>query len=110
MTELFQGLSGELATLAEAADALHDAVCADAAATLHDPRVFRAVQSIDHIQQTLRNLAEFMVALADEEPGARQVELSAALSVVTLSDLRRRLLAEPAGDPPAEAGEAEFFG
>ena len=67
--ELLGRVGAELADLAATVERLHVLAGAPAAS---DPAYVRAVQSLDAVEQTLRNLAGFLAALAPPCPPARR--------------------------------------
>ncbi|MEP9400167.1 hypothetical protein, partial [Mesorhizobium sp. KR2-14] len=86
--ELLGRLGAELADLAATVERLHVLAGAPAAS---DPAYVQAVQSLDAVEQTLRNLAGFLAALAPAMPAGQTLDAGPALATVTLADLAARL-------------------
>ena len=112
-------LSYELHALAEATDEFHHlAFGAEGNRSLDDAQFVRATQSIDHTQQILANLSDFVACIAMASPETMRIDIDQALSLITLSDLKDRLgdrapgVTAPAQLPAMadqDAGELEFF-
>jgi len=103
--ELLGRLGAELADLAATVERLHVLAGAPAAA---DPAYVRAVQSLDAVEQTLRNLAGFFAALAPAMPAGQTLDVRPALATVTLADLAARLAGNATPQTPA-TGDCELF-
>lgn len=76
-----------------------------------EPSLLREVQGFDHIEQKLICLARFLNALGPLMHGHWALDMTEASSVVTLSELARRLRAaerDPIDDPNA-SGDFELF-
>ena len=102
--ELLGRVGAELADLAATVERLHVLAGAPAAS---DPAYVRAVQSLDAVEQTLRNLAGFLAALAPAMP-AQTLDAGPALATVTLADLAARLAGNATPPNPAP-GDCELF-
>ncbi len=102
--ELLGRLGAELADLAATVERLHVLAGAPAAT---DPAYVVAVQSLDAVEQTLRNLAGFLAALAPAMP-AQPLDAGPALATITLADLAVRLAGNATPPTPA-TGDCELF-
>lgn len=111
LSSVLTRLSYELHALAEATDEFHHlAFDGDGQKGLDDANYVRATQSIDHTQQILANLSDFVACLALASPEHMKLDTAQALSLLTLSDLRLRLADAPAADTERQAaGEPELF-
>ncbi len=70
----------------------------------------RELQDFDHISQKLKNLADFLGALALILPDHWRLNPSLATNVLTLADLSQHLsFAEKSGEASHEPGDFELF-
>lgn len=79
-------------------------------AAARNPAHLRELQDFDHISQKLKNLADFLGALALILPEDWQVDPTIATKVLTLADLSVHLsFAKKDEDAPHEPGDFEMF-
>lgn len=111
LSDILTRLSYELHALADSTDEFHHLAFGDESRKgLDDMAFVNAAQSIDHTQQILANLSDFVGCLAMAAPEKMTLDTSQALSLITLSDLRDRLkdtVSEK--DEDHEAGDPDIF-
>ena len=90
LNALLGRLAGELADLASAVEAL-EADLSVPADQVHDAARVMRVQTIDLTVQRLNGLRQFVGTIANSVPDTLAVDASAALALMTLSDMRARL-------------------
>jgi hypothetical protein len=79
-------------------------------AASRNPVHLRELQDFDHISQKLKNLADFLGALALILPDDWRLDPGVAAKVLTLADLSVHLsFAEKSDDAPHEPGDFELF-
>jgi len=79
-------------------------------AAARNPSHLRELQDFDHISQKLKNLADFLGALALVLPDHWQLDPSVAAKVLTLADLSTHLaFAERSDDDAHAPGDFELF-
>ncbi len=79
-------------------------------AATRNPVHLRELQDFDHISQKLKNLADFLGALALILPDHWRLNPGLATNVLTLADLSAHLsFAEKSGDASHEPGDFELF-
>jgi hypothetical protein len=81
---------------------------------LESPEHMRIMQGIDLAVQKARGLATFIDSVSDELEVSQIVDISTALSLITLEDMKRRLRARVQTQPSADvyqhaSGDLEFF-
>lgn len=120
---ILDDVADELAGLSSAAEALQaelaaSTLCSAAAPAQHglaslgrsarpSDELVVALQSLDHVTQTLQCLAGFVARTAAAVGPECQADLGAALGAVWMSKLKRRLAAESAEDDAID--DFEFF-
>ncbi|MBC8131050.1 MAG: hypothetical protein H7Y08_12110 [Rhizobiaceae bacterium] len=117
LSDILSRLSYELHALADSTEEFHHLAFDEDGPRagprgLDDAAFVKAAQSIDHTQQILANLSEFVGCLAMAAPEDLTLDTHQALSLITLSDLKARLVETPeAGTEPErqEAGDADIF-
>lgn len=81
---------------------------------LESPEHMRIMQGIDLAVQKARGLAAFIDSVGDELEVGQIVDISTALSLITLEDMKRRLRASHHVQPSVDmyqhaSGDLEFF-
>lgn len=108
--EMLRRVHQELMELEQAMETLHPLVdLITAKVGSKDPNHLKAIQGIDHMEQMLTGLANFLRNVSDAASDEWHVDAAHAMSQITLGDLAKRLRLQ--ADVREESdGDLEMFG
>ena len=111
MPEVLRRVHHELLALEQAMETLHPLVdLITEKVGWKDPNHLKAMQGIDHMEQMLMGLANFLGRISEEASESWHVDTRDAVSLITLGDLARRLRAQADEMREESDGDLEMFG
>ncbi len=109
--EVLRRVHQELMALEQAMESLHPLVdLITAKVGSKDPNHLKAMQGIDHMEQMLTGLANFLGHISEVASDDWRVDTQFAVSQITLGDLARRLRQQADAMRDDPDGELEMFG
>ncbi|MEQ8305085.1 MAG: hypothetical protein RIA09_00875 [Hoeflea sp.] len=115
LNDVLERISGELVDVAELIERLEPLLSNDRSTEfLASPDHMRIMQGIDLAVQKARGLATFIEGIGDRLDADQLVDISTALNLITLEDMKRRLRAPIHEAPSADiyqkaSGDLDFF-